>query len=326
MSFPGSVYPLRRCWSSALLELRDRLRDEDLQKVFQRLEHAALEFTEETWGLSAPMLLVSLVRASTAPGASRAWSPTCNLLVGAIARHTPRMGPMHLEISAYSCSRLSRFAAKNSEASAKIAEAAAVLLEYGTRRVSRFVAGLASSEARNFPRHVQNVCTSLARHCSANFLTGEVRMVDRGPTQAWAPTSNDEPGSKAKAVSMRQDSITGRSSGADPNAIFATNLRDTANPSGNDGRTSLTVAEKTISGRPSVISSDQGSRSADKTGEVVTSPSSSSVLHSFKKSPSTVSKSRSRCKVCWHAVGRQSVQVAMLEAGLLGDSVGACAT
>ncbi|CAL1134760.1 unnamed protein product [Cladocopium goreaui] len=126
------------CWSSALLELHDRLGDEELQKVFQRIEHAALQFSEETWGLSAPMMLVSLVRASST-SSKLLWGPSCNLFVGAIARHAARMGPMHLEISAFSCSRVFRFSAKNPQASEKIAEAAKVLLEHGTRRVSRFV-------------------------------------------------------------------------------------------------------------------------------------------------------------------------------------------
>jgi len=126
------------CWSSALLDLRDRLGDEELQKVFQRLEHAALKSSKEIWGLSAPMMLISIVRYGSV-ALSLKWSPTCNLLVQAIACYAWRMGPMHLEIAAYSCARLHRSSGKDPEASKELVQTATVLLENGTRRVSRFL-------------------------------------------------------------------------------------------------------------------------------------------------------------------------------------------
>ena len=148
------------CWSSALLDLKDPLGKEELQRLFQILQETIPKFTEEAWGLSAPMMLVSLVRASDL-GSEISWSPSCCLLVGAIARHASRMGPRHLEISAFSCARLSKIYRKEAEAAEKLTEVASMLLQHGTRRASSFV-----------PRGLLNFFIALER------LLGPLEVVD----------------------------------------------------------------------------------------------------------------------------------------------------
>jgi len=126
--------------------------------------------------------------------------------------------------------------------------------------------------------------------------------MEGGPTQAWAPRNGDDPG--LKVPDGGEDSMsTGRPS-SDVNAIFAANLRETA--TGGPDRGSLTVTDRgSTGGRPSLISSDPGSRSAGVEPGVTTSPSSSSVLHSFRKAPKTNSERiQDSCKVIWHAIGR----------------------
>ncbi|CAJ1343376.1 unnamed protein product, partial [Effrenium voratum] len=80
------------------------------------------------------MMLVSLVRAGSE---HLGWSAACDRLVGAVPLHAQRMGPMHLEISAYSCSRL--FRRGKGPAQEKVCCAAKVLLHHGTNRAERFV-------------------------------------------------------------------------------------------------------------------------------------------------------------------------------------------
>lgn len=126
--------------------------------------------------------------------------------------------------------------------------------------------------------------------------------MEGGPTQAWAPRNGDDPG--LKVPDGGEDSMsTGRPS-SDVNAIFAANLRETA--TGGPDRGSLAVTDRgSTGGRPSLISSDPGSRSAGVEPGVTTSPSSSSVLHSFRKAPKTNSERiQDSCKVIWHAIGR----------------------
>lgn len=128
-------------------------------------------------------------------------------------------------------------------------------------------------------------------------------MVERGPTQAWAPrTSTEDAQLKVKGREDLKRTVTPTSS--DANATFATSLREAA--AGEPGRNALAVTEqRSAGGRPSITSSDQGSRSQEKGGELVTSPSSSSVLHSYKGAPSTMkSKAKGKWKAFAHGVGR----------------------
>eukprot|EP00434_Breviolum_minutum_P039228 symbB.v1.2.034827.t1/scaffold4561.1/size37971/6 len=162
------------CWSSALLDLRERLGDEELQKVFQRLEHAALKSSKEIWGLSAPMMLISIVRYGSV-ALSLKWSPTCNL-----------MGPMHLEIAAYSCARLHRSSGKDPEASKELVQTATVLLENGTRRVSRFLprgllnfyVALERILGQQVAQLSMTVCANAS--CKVVFLAGAALCLLRG--------------------------------------------------------------------------------------------------------------------------------------------------
>ncbi|CAL1134503.1 unnamed protein product [Cladocopium goreaui] len=127
-------------------------------------------------------------------------------------------------------------------------------------------------------------------------------MVERGPTQAWAPrTSTEDAQLKVKGREDLKRTVTPTSSDA---ATFATSLREAA--AGEPGRNALAVTEqRSAGGRPSITSSDQGSRSQEKGGELVTSPSSSSVLHSYKGAPSTMkSKAKGKWKAFAHGVGR----------------------
>lgn len=131
------------CLSSALLDLRSPLGDDLLSRLFEELEADVLNFSPCTWGLSAPMMLVSLVRRTTVSGGvglAEIRSESSSRLVEAIGQHAAKMGPRHLEISAYCCARLCRgqlppFPARGTE----LAQASRALLEHGTRRVERFV-------------------------------------------------------------------------------------------------------------------------------------------------------------------------------------------
>eukprot|EP00439_Symbiodinium_sp_Y106_P023427 s5774_g2.t2 len=126
------------CLSSALLALREALGKEEVQAVFRRFEDRALEHSKEAWGLSSPLMLANLVGASSFAEGEPGWSSARSLLVAAVAQHAGRMGPMHLEISAYSCARLQR-SCKDPAGLQQILEAATVLLDRGTSRATRFL-------------------------------------------------------------------------------------------------------------------------------------------------------------------------------------------
>ncbi|CAE7782242.1 unnamed protein product [Symbiodinium sp. CCMP2456] len=195
------------CMSSALLALREALGEEEVKAVFRRFEDRALEHSKEAWGLSSPLMLANLVGASSFAKVESDWSSARSLLVGAVAQHAGRMGPMHLEISAYACARLQR-SCKDPAGLQQILEAATVLLDRGTNRATRFlprgllnffvamerllgpskVSDLALSVARRLQRCVPEDlegCTGGDRYRSALCLLRACRA-ERSPALAAA--------------------------------------------------------------------------------------------------------------------------------------------
>ncbi|CAE7945011.1 unnamed protein product [Symbiodinium necroappetens] len=195
------------CLSSALLSLREALGEEEVKAVFRRFEDRALEHSKEAWGLSSPLMLANLVGASSFAKVESDWSSARSLLVGAVAQHAGRMGPMHLEISAYACARLQR-SCKDPAGLQQILGAATVLLDRGTNRATRFlprgllnffvamerllgpskVSDLALSVARRLQRCVPEDlegCTGGDRYRSALCLLRACRA-ERSPALAAA--------------------------------------------------------------------------------------------------------------------------------------------